>query len=193
MARGFAIGQVWRPAATGAGTKTTLREAVQQVVLGIIESLQSHDSFWMTTNGTIQLPSWGSDPKAAPDAPTWDHEALAEQARHDIGEIRPLLETVLEPDVLERVVAEVSGAVPALDDELWVTIVYAFASAAHRGGIGVEHLAGMFVPIYLWRAAAFIAQTALEEDAKVQARLDSLCEAFERLKPALVSGWSAVV
>jgi hypothetical protein len=193
MARGFAIGQVWRPAATGAGTKTTLREAVQQVVLGIIESLQSHDSFWMTTNGTIQLPSWGSDPKAAPDAPTWDHEALAEQARHDIGEIRPLLETVLEPDVLERVVAEVSGAVPALDDELWVTIVYAFASAAHRGGIGVEHLAGMFVPIYLWRAAAFIAQTALEDDAKVQARLDSLCEAFERLKPALVSGWSAVV
>jgi hypothetical protein len=193
MARGFAIGQVWRPAATGAGTKTTLREAVQQVVLGIIESLQSHDSFWTTTNGTIQLPSWGSDPKAAPDAPTWDHEALAEQARHDIGEIRPLLETVLESDVLERVVAEVSGAVPALDDELWVTIVYAFASAAHRGGIGVEHLAGMFVPIYLWRAAAFIAQTALEEDAKVQARLDSLCEAFERLKPALVSGWSAVV
>jgi hypothetical protein len=193
VARGFAIGQVWRPAATAAGARTTLREAVQQVVMAMVESLQAHASFWTTADGTIPLPSWGSHPEEAPDAPAWDHEALAEQARHDLGEIRPLLETVLEPDVLDRLVASVSGAVPALDDDLWVTIVYAFVSAAHRGGIGVEHLAGMFVPLYLWRAAMFMAQTALEDDTMVQSRLDSLCEAFERLKPALVRGWSAVV
>jgi hypothetical protein len=47
------------------------------------------------------------------------------------------------------------------------------------------------VPLYFWRAAAFMAQTAREDDRTVQARLDSLCETFERLKPVLVSSWSA--
>ena len=55
-----------------------------------------------------------------------------------------------------------------------------------RGSIGVEQLADMFVPLYMWRAAAFMSHTALESPVVVQARLDSLCETFERLKPVLV-------
>jgi hypothetical protein len=51
----------------------------------------------------------------------------------------------------------------------------------------------MFVPLYLWRAAAFMAKTSREADAVVEARLDSLCQTFQRLKPGLVTHWSAVV
>jgi hypothetical protein len=164
---------------------------VQQVVLALVESLREHESFWRAANGVVELRTWGSEPKEMPDAPTWDYEALAEQARHDIGEITPLLEGVLEADVLARVVEEVSAPALPLDDELWVNVVYAFAAATRRGPTGVEHLAGMFVPLYLWRAAAFMAHATLEADATVQARLDSLCQTFERLKPVLVGSWSA--
>jgi hypothetical protein len=38
-----------------------------------------------------------------------------------------------------------------------------------------------------------MAKTAGESPASVQARLNSLCETFERLKPALVAEWSAGV
>ena len=55
----------------------------------------------------------------------------------------------------------------------------------------IEQLATMFVPLYLWRAATFMADAAFEDDSTVQARLDSLCETFQRLKPVLVSSWSA--
>jgi hypothetical protein len=51
----------------------------------------------------------------------------------------------------------------------------------------------MFVPLYLWRASAFMAQTEREDAAQVQTRLDSLCETFQRQKPLLVSSWSAEV
>ena len=187
----FAVGQIWRPATT-AGARATLREAVQQVVLALIESLRAHDSFWTAANGVVDAAARGAiDPKETPDAPTWDYEALAEQARHDIGEISPLLEEVLDADLLARVIEEISAPTLRLDDELWVRIVYAFAAATRRGPTGIEHLAGMFVPLYLWRAAAFMAQAAHEADAAVQARLDSLCETFQRLKPVLVSSWSA--
>jgi hypothetical protein len=42
----------------------------------------------------------------------------------------------------------------------------------------------------MWRAAAFMAQTALESPSEVQARLDALCDTFQRLKPALVASWA---
>ena len=68
-----------------------------------------------------------------------------------------------------------------------------FAAAARRGATSIEHLAGMFVPLYLWRAAAFMAHAAVEADATVRAGLESLCQTFQRLKPVLVERWSAEV
>ena len=168
---------------TAAGARTKLREAVQQVVLALVESLRAHDAFWTAANGVMQLHTWGTDPQDTPAPPIWDYEALAAQARHDIGEIRPLLAEVLEAGLLARIVEETSSPELPLDDELWVRIVYAFAAATRRGPAAIEHLAGTFVPLYLWRAAAFMAHTALEPDATVQARLDSLGQTFQRLKP----------
>jgi glucosylglycerate synthase len=191
IARGVAIGQIWRPAAGTGGVRTTLRQAVQQVMLSLFESLLAHDSFWRAANGPAELRTWGNDPQAIPDPPVWDHAALADQARHDLTEIRALLEAVLEPPMLARVFDDVSASAFRVDDDLWAAIVYAFAAAARRGSTGIEHLAAMFVPLYLWRASAFLAHTAGESDAGVQARLDSLCETFERLKPLLVSSWLA--
>ena len=69
-----------------------------------------------------------------PDAPPWDYEALAEQARHDIAEIKPLLEDVLDAGPVRRASWTTSSAPTApLDDELWVRIVYAFAAATQHG------------------------------------------------------------
>jgi hypothetical protein len=193
ITQGVAIGQVWRPSTTAAGARTTLREAVQQVGLAMAESLRAHESFWRATKGVAELRTWGTDPTVIPDAPTWDFEALAEQARHDLVEIAPLLEGVLEPDLIARLREEVSARAFHLDDELWVKSVYAFAAASHLQPNWIEHLAGTFVPLYLWRASAFMAHTAHENPGVLQRRLNSLCDVFLQLKPALVKRWSAEV
>jgi hypothetical protein len=51
----------------------------------------------------------------------------------------------------------------------------------------------MFVPLYMWRAARFMSLTAHESDDAAQRRLNALCDAFQRLKPALVDGWTVEV
>jgi hypothetical protein len=191
ISRNIAVGQVWRPAATTAGTRTTVREAVQQVVRSLVESLRMHDAFWTEARGLTGLHTWGPDSQPVPDPPVWDYAALADQARHDLVQIKTLLEGVLEKTALAPVLEDMSAPAFRLDDELWVGIVYAFVVAARRGSNSIEHLASMFVPLYLWRASAFMAHTADESDAIVQARLDSLCETFQRLKPLLVSNWLA--
>ena len=190
IAERFTVGQIWRPATTAAGARTTLREAVYQVGLSLGESLRAHESFWMKAGGITTLHTWGTDPMVAPDVVAWDHQALAEQARHDISQIEALLRDVLEPDVIAQVLDNKAGAGVPLQDELWVRIVYAFAAGARQRRIGVEQLADMFTPLYMWRAAAFASHTALESPVVVQARLDSLCKTFERLKPVLVANWA---
>lgn len=193
IAAGFPLGQIWRPITASAGARASLREAVQQVILALIESLRAHESFWVGAGGAADLPTWGDAPATRPEAPSWDFGALARQARQDITQIRPLLEGVLDADLVAGLMSDVSAPALRLDDERWVRIVYAIAAATRRGPTSVEHLAGMFVPLYLWRAAAFMAETSHEADAVVEARLDSLCQTFQRLKPVLVAHWSAAV
>ena len=60
-------------------------------------------SGWRPTAST-RAAHVGTRPAGDPDPPSWDHAALAEQARHDILEIRALLEGVLDPAVLARVI-----------------------------------------------------------------------------------------
>ncbi len=186
----FPIGQIWRPMATPAGGRATLREVVHQVVLAVIESLRAHESFWRNANAISELRSWGTDPGVIPDIVPWDFQSLAEQARRDIVEITPLLEDVLDPGLFVRIMDNANGAGPRLDDELWVRTVYGFATAIQHGRAALDHMADMFVPLYMWRAAAFMSDTAPEPPAAVQTRLDALCDTFLRLKPTLVTSWS---
>jgi len=189
----FPIGQIWRPATTAAGSRTTLRDVVHQVVLALVESLRAHESFWRNANAISELRTWGTDPVVVPDVSSWDYQALANQARRDILEIRPLLEDVLDPGLFVGVMDNANGAGPRLDDELWVRTVYGFATAIQHGRAAIDHLADMFVPLYMWRAAAFMSDTAPESPPAVQARLDVLCDTFQRLKPTLVASWSSEV
>ena len=186
----FPMGQIWRPMATPAGSRTTLRDVVHQVVLAVIESLRAHESFWRNANAISELRSWGTDPAVIPDVTTWDYQALADQARRDIVEITPLLEDVLDPGLFVGVMDNANGAGPRLDDELWVRTVYGFATAIQHGRAALDHMADMFVPLYMWRAAAFMSDTAPEPPFAVQTRLDALCDMFQRLKPTLVATWS---
>jgi hypothetical protein len=189
VAEDFAVGQIWRPANTSAGAGTTLRDAVHQVFVAAMESLRAHDEFWLRASRVRQLRTWGSDPALFPEAPAWDYQALAAQSRHDLGEIEPLLKSVLDPVALERIMTAGTPGEP--DDELWVRTVYAFAAATRAGRTGIDHLADMFAPLYMWRAAAFMSAVAAEPPATVQARLNALCDTFERLKPLIVAAWTA--
>jgi hypothetical protein len=193
IATGIPVAQIWRPATTAAGLRATLRETVQQIVLSLAECLRAHETFWTATTRIVELHTYGTDTAAMPEPPRWDVASLAGQARQDLLAISPVLTEVLDRDTVGRVVEDIARDEWTADDELWVRIVYAFAAAMRRSRAGSEHLAAMFVPLYLWRAAAFMARTAPEQPTTVQQRLDAVCETFLRLKPVLVSRWSAEV
>ena len=69
--------------------------------------------------------------------------------------------------------------------------VYAFAIAAGRETTPIDQLADMFVPLYLWRSALFMSCAVTESADAVQARLNALCDTFQRQRMLLVSGWAS--
>jgi hypothetical protein len=188
IAHRFAIGQIWRPAATP-GAAITLRQAVRQILLSLVLILRAHEAFWRAASQVETLRTWGDDSRVVPEAAPWDHEALARQARHDIAEIEPLLQGIIEAGALSRLMDGLGSPDMPLDDELWVRLVYAVLVATRQGSVPTEQLADMFVPLYMWRAAAFMQRSALEPVDALQTRLNALCDMFERLKPALVRDW----
>jgi hypothetical protein len=189
LCAGLPIGQVWRPAPSS-GTTTTLREVVKQIFLSIVVCLRAHEAYWTSAGGPDRsVMTWGTDPGAIPAPVPWDYDALATQARGDIAEIRPLLQEVLEPPLIARLLDATPAADPQHDDEAWVRMVYAFLAATNRGP-AVEQLADMFVPVYLWRASTFMMHTEADSADATQARLNALCGAFERLRPTLTAAWA---
>lgn len=185
----FSVGQIWRPPIGPGGTRATLRDVIHQVVLSLTDSLRAHESYWIKTDGIVDLRTWGLDPLSAPEPGPWDYHALATQARHDINEIKPLLQEVLDPAVFVGL-TETSASNGLIDDELWVHAVYDFIAAFQHKRAAVDHIADMFTPIYMLRAASFMAQTESEPTSTIQSRLDLLCETFQRLKPSLVASWA---
>ena len=77
----------------------------------------------------------------------------------------------------------------ALPDELWVTLIYNFALAYHRRALDREHLVKSLTPLYLGWVASFACQTANEDAAQVEERIERLCLVYEQLKPALIGQW----
>ena len=194
LAARFSVGQIWRPATTAAGTQTTLREAVRQVVLSLIESLRAHESFWLKANDVVAFADLGHRP--ARDARRRDlgppGPGRAGASRHHRHQAPP------RGGARAARWSRDSWTTARGPARGWTTSSGCGASmrsppSTRLGRTNVEHLADMFVPLYMQRAAAFMSRTASEPAAVVQARLNSLCETFQRLKPVLVAGWSVEV
>lgn len=189
VANAFPFGQIWR-AAPVSPSSTTLRQVVRQIFLSLAMALREHAVYWTAASKSVDVCTWGQDDGVMPPAPEWDHAALGQQARRDITQIRPLLEEVLAPPMVVRMLETTPGDL-LLDDELWVRSVYAFIDAVHKGAAALEHLADMFVPIYMWRAASFMGRVSGSPPDVVQQQLNMLCDAFQRLRPLVVEGWTS--
>ena len=80
---------------------------------------------------------------------------------------------------------------PPFADELWIETLTQFAAAHHREVMHRDHLIRALVPLYLGRAASFLAENAAREAAAVEERLEALGLGFEKEKPHFVRRWKA--
>lgn len=173
--------------------RTSLSELFRQVVGAAFASLDAHAPAWLSRDGAVELPVAGQprDPED-PDPPVAT-ASLVERFRGGVRDLEPLLRDILAPETLGRLQAAAARdeAVPRLPDPLWVTAVYEFAAAAHRGVMSREHLTQALVPLYLGRTASFFEEILPADEPAHRERLAALEQEYEALRPYLIERWKA--
>jgi glucosylglycerate synthase len=193
IAEGFRVCQAFL------GTKPHLQkassaspvEAIREAVGALFWSLERREDFWLSHEGSAAVPGWDGEPLVTAEPVRVDRKLRVQMFRTGVTELAPILSTILSAETLGaiRTLAESDGENLHFDDELWVRTVYEFSAAYHKQVMHRDHLMQALVPLYRGRIASFMAETWRASTNEVEARIESLCLAFERAKPYLVERW----
>jgi hypothetical protein len=170
-----------------------LSEVFGHVVGATFASLDDDASTWIGRTELRELPAVGTPRPWADAESALDPAPMVERFRAGVRDLEPLLRDILSPDTHAGLQAASSSrnGTPEISDTLWVSAVYEFAAAAHRGVMNREHLVQALVSLYLGRTASFFAEIARWNETAVAERLVALEREFETLRPYLVERWNA--
>ncbi len=169
-----------------------LGDLFRQVVGAALASLQRHDATWTSRADVVDVPATGTPAGLGAPVPHADVTSMADRFRSAVRDLSPLLRDIIAPETLARLqAAALPGDGPArIPDSLWVTTVYEFVAAAHRGVMPRDHLIRALIPLYLGRTASYWTEIASVTDEVCMNRLSELEREFERQRPYLVERWT---
>lgn len=173
--------------------QVTLTELFERVVGTALTCLERHSSIWPNRSELLDVPVLGEARGSVGAESTVDPVPMWDRFRSGVEHLAPLLREVLRDETLARLTSAAASTDGALNisDALWVTTVFEFAAAAHRGVMHLEHLTQALVPLYLGRTASFFSEIALVEEDAFSRRLTELEREYERMRPSLVELWNA--
>jgi hypothetical protein len=171
------------PAATPR-PRPALPETFRQVMGSLFACLELHGPQWVPRASIEPLRTFGDVEESAAQAPGIEAAPLADAFRTGARDLAPVLSAVLEAATLARVQDAAAGDA-IVSDDLWCTVVWEFAAAYHRGAMHRGHLVQALVPLYLGRAASFLAGASEASEALIEA----LGGRFESSRATLVERW----
>ena len=170
-----------------------LREVFPQIVGSLFACLDQHAEHWLPRDGSEPLPVIGLEGHRTAKAPSLDPVKLGESFRQDVGDLRPILQSILTDDTFAKlwtITEPVRAEALRYPDDLWMATVYDFLAAYHVGVMDREHITRALMPLYLGRVASFLSEHAVADPIDVEKDLERLSQQFERAKPYLIERWN---
>jgi hypothetical protein len=109
-----------------------------------------------------------------------------------VRDLQPVLSSVLLQQTLAELTAcaNQSKEMFRFPDDLWVKIIYEFASSYHRSVISRDHIIQALAPIYRGKIYEFLIANRQASPEEIEERVEAICVAFERNKPYLLELWN---
>ena len=193
IADGFAVWEAWlgRRVIRSRTRTTDLPTMTAQTVGSVFTVMDRHEDLWLEVRGSEPLPAVGEPVPASAEPTVVDVERMLDGFRRGARDLIPIWEHVLSADNLGEILSLDTGDAGGFvfPDALWARVVYDFALGHHYGVVHRDHLLRSLVPLYLGRAAAYVAATQRLDGPASDAALERTAEAFEREKPYLVEHW----
>ncbi|MFY9804697.1 MAG: hypothetical protein WA211_07150 [Candidatus Acidiferrales bacterium] len=179
------------PPTTGSGPDIVT--AVRETVGTLFWCLESQQDFWTASGGSESVTSFGSDHELTADTVRVNRKRIYELFQKGVSDLSPILKTILTGETraeIERIAA-LDERNCRLENELWVKVVYEFASAYHHSVMNRDHLLQSLVPLYRGRIFSFLAEHHSSTPDEIEADTEKLCLEFERQKAYLLDKWKA--
>jgi hypothetical protein len=162
-----------------------------QVVSSVYRLMEEYQTLWKEVKGSQPIPSFGFRYEVGLEPISVNLERMIANFRLGVRDLGDIWEQVLPPEIGMRLrsIGQLSDEGFSFPHDLWVRIVYDFAIAYHEGSVHREHLLKSMIPLYLGRVASFVKENQKSSAGEVEGEIESLCQAFEKMKTYLVERW----
>ncbi len=162
-----------------------------QVVGAAFDLMETYSPLWKTVTGSEEISTFGFQYDVGLEPVMVNLERMIEKFRLGIKELIDIWKIFAPADILDflKRAARADRDTFHIPDEIWVKIIYSFASAAHNGVLNKEHLLKSLTPLYLARIASFVIETWESNATEVEEKIEKLCLRFEEGKPYLLDNW----
>lgn len=163
-----------------------------QVVSSVYRLMEEYQSLWKGVTESQPVPVFGFRYEVGLEPVAVNVERMIANFRLGLRDLKEIWEKVLLPETSSRLesIGRLSDEGFSIPHDLWVHVVYDFALAYHQGSVHREHLLKSMIPLYLGRVASFVKDHQTSSAEEVEKEIESLCRAFEEMKPYLIEHWA---
>ncbi len=175
------------------GSGPDIVEAIRQTVGNLFWCFDNFQDHWLDRTGTEGIPTFGSDHDLTPEDAPASQDKSFELFRNGVKELDNILSSILAKDTRTEL-KEIAALDPnkfRFNSELWVRILYDFASSYHRTVIARDHILQALVPLYRGQLFSFLKEHGQSSPEEIEADSEALCLEFEQQKPYLIERWKA--
>ena len=171
--------------------ESDLVRLLQDTLGAVLQGIEMNEACWIERKESSAVPTFGFEYSVALQPVRISRKRLLEGFRLGVGQLGEILGLVLAPETWLGVqeIARLQDSAFRFPDELWARVVYDFAASYHLRTLNRDHLLQALLPLYRGRIFSFVANTERDTPEEVEARLEKLSLAFERLKPYLIERW----
>jgi hypothetical protein len=162
-----------------------------QVVSSVSTLMGEYESLWKRVGESEPIPTFGFHYEVGLEPVSVNVEHMIGNFRLGAKNLMAIWRRVILPQTALRLesIAQLSDEAFSFPEDLWVRIVYDFATAFHKGSVHREHLLKSMIPLYLGRVASFVKENQESHAGEVEAKIESLCKVFEEMKSYLIERW----
>jgi glucosylglycerate synthase len=171
--------------------RADLVPAMRQTVGVLFWSLEQNFPAWSARSNSQPIPTIGAEHEISLEPIRVNRKRLHQMFVHGVAELEPVLKSILSAPTLaelQRVIAVPEEGF-RYSDELWVRTVYEFAAAYRKTVISRDHIVQALPPLYRGKTHTFLLENQDASADEVESNVETLCLAFERMKPYLLELW----
>jgi glucosylglycerate synthase len=176
-----------------AGSGADIVTAIRETVGPLFWALETNQDYWMGPITSQSVPTFGPDHELSTENVRINRKRIYELFQKGVSDLSDILRSILTDETRTEIelVAALDEEHCRVSNELWVRIVYDFASAYHHTVINRDHLLQSLVPLYRGRIFSYLVQHHTSTPDEMEVDTENLCHEFDKQKPYLLEKWKA--